>query len=279
MQKSVKIAASKSLWRVRRHCLGKWQWVYAFCIILAGTILAASAEEVRLQQSSSMLVLGATSPLYQKEGIDDYLDAAEPRGASPQIEAADADEVASYLWQVYQRSSTKRDSHGNFAWKDVAAAARLGLSVRDYVIGGLDPDFREQLFAAGRVMDAARIKWTILSGYRDDYRQSLATGFRAQVGASFHGGSIVTGGYGHGCAIDIGSANGNSNDAIWTWMDEHGKQFGLERPMARLDPAHVQPRARWHELAAALRVQRSGRRQATSPTGFRLSSRSMKPLP
>jgi hypothetical protein len=41
------------------------------------------------------------------------------------------------------------DGHGDFRWKDVSAAGRSGLSVEDYVIGGLDPDFRELLFAAG----------------------------------------------------------------------------------------------------------------------------------
>src|SRR6516225_337507 len=72
------------------------------------------------------------------------------------------DEVKQYLWSVYQRSSTKIDSRGDFTWKDASAAARLGLSMEEYVIGGMDPDFREQLFAAGQAMDAAGIDWTIL---------------------------------------------------------------------------------------------------------------------
>ena len=171
----------------------------------------------------------------------------------PTINVTVVDEVKEYLWSVYQRSGTKRDSHGDFTWKDASAAARLGLSVKDFVIDGMDADFREQLFAVGHSMDAAGIEWTILSAFRDDYRQSLATGFRAQVGTSFHGGSIATGGYGRGCAVDVASADGVSNDTAWTWIDLHGRRFGLERPMARIDPAHVQPRARWHELAATLR--------------------------
>jgi hypothetical protein len=131
-----------------------------------------------------------------------------------------------------------------------------GLTVDEYVIGGMDSDFREQLFAIGHAMDAAGINWTILSGFRDDYRQSIATGFRARVGKSFHGGSAATGGYGHGCAVDLASSSGVSDEAVWTWLDKHGRQFGLFRPLRVADPAHVQPSAGWHELGAALRNKR-----------------------
>ena len=163
------------------------------------------------------------------------------------------DEVKQYLWNVYQRSVTKADSRGDFTWKDAAAAARLGLPIEDYVIGGMDPDFREQLFAAGQAMDAAGIDWTILSAFRDDYRQNLAIGFKARTDHSFHGGSAATGGYGHGCAADVASADGLSNETVWNWLDQHGRHFGLHRPLGRIDPAHVQPTPGWHELAETLR--------------------------
>jgi hypothetical protein len=190
---------------------------------------------------------------------------------SPPGEAPPADPVARYLWSVYQRSAAKHDSDGDFTWKDAAAAARTGLSMPDYVIGGMDPDFREQLFDLGQAMDAAGIDWTILSAFRDDYRQSLAVGFKAHIGNSFHGGSAATGGYGHGCAVDIAGVDGVSNDLVWNWVDQHGGVFGLRRPMPRIDPAHVQPTAGWHERAAALRVERLQRdldNGATAPTGF-----------
>ena len=51
----------------------------------------------------------------------------------------------------------------------------------------MDPDFREQLYHAGRAMDAAGIRWSILSAFRDDYRQSIASGFKARTGNSLHG--------------------------------------------------------------------------------------------
>jgi hypothetical protein len=173
--------------------------------------------------------------------------------------APSADEVDQYLWSVYQRSNTKLDSHGNFTWKDAAAAARLGLSIQEYVIGGMDPDFRELLFHVGQGMDAAGIDWTILSAYRDDYRQNLASGFKAHISNSFHGGSIATGGYGHGCAADLAATDGiASSDMVWKWLDQHGEQFGLHRPLRRIDPAHVQPIRAWHEIAVTLRNERIG---------------------
>jgi hypothetical protein len=169
------------------------------------------------------------------------------------------DEVNQYLWSVYQRTSTKLDSHGDFTWKDAAAAARLGLSIQDYVIGGMDADFRELLFHIGQAMDAAGIDWTILSAYRDDYRQSLAAGFKAHISNSFHGGSVATGGYGHGCAVDLAASDGiAASDMVWKWLDQHGEQFGLHRPLRRMDPAHVQPIRAWHEIAATLRSERVG---------------------
>ena len=186
-------------------------------------------------------------------------------------EVPPADPVARYLWSVYQRSAAKHDSDGDFTWKDAAAAVRMGLSMPDYVIGGMDPDFREQLFDLGQAMDAAGIDWTILSAFRDDYRQSVAVGFKAHVGNSLHGGSAATGGYGHGCAVDIAGVNGVSNDLVWNWLDQHSGEFGLRRPLPRIDPAHVQPTAGWHERAAALRVgrlQRGLENGATAPTSF-----------
>jgi hypothetical protein len=194
-------------------------------------------------------------------------DVAEPAQAtagpaelsSPTVRLPDGKQTADvdeYLWDVYRRSPTKKDGHGDFSWKDAAAAERLSLSVKEYVITGMDPDFREQLYQAGRAMDAAGIPWTILSGFRDDYRQSIATGFKAHPGRSFHGGSISTGGYGHGCAADLGGIDHTSNGIVWQWLNLHGMEFGLQQPLAKIDPAHVQPRGAWHAIGAALRLAR-----------------------
>jgi hypothetical protein len=175
------------------------------------------------------------------------------------------DEVDEYLWEVYRRSPIKRDSAGDFTWKDPVAAQRFGVSMPAYVIGGMHPDFREQLYHAGRAMDAAGIRWSIVSAFRDDYRQSIAAGFKARPGYSLHGGSARTGGYGHGQAVDIAAEDGNADEA-WQWIDRHGEKFGLCRPMPGADPPHVQPRGSWHDLASALRNVRIGTAQARVPS-------------
>jgi hypothetical protein len=169
--------------------------------------------------------------------------------------ASNWDPIDRYLWEVYQRKPLKSDSTGDFTWKDPAAAKRLGMSLKAYVINGMDPDFREQLYHAGRAMDASGIRWSMLSAFRDDYRQRLAAGFKAHGGNSQHGGSNATGGYGHGRAIDVTSTEGDSS-AIWHWIDGHGAKFGLRRPMPGADPAHVQPRNSFHDLAHQLREAR-----------------------
>jgi hypothetical protein len=188
--------------------------------------------------------------------------ASQPDAASP---SAPVDEVKAYLWSVYQRSPTKVDGRGDFTWKEVSAAGRSGLSVEDYVIGGLDPDFRELLFVAGHAMDAAGIGWTILSGFRDDFRQDLTSGLKARVNNSFHGGSEATGGYRHGCAVDLASVDRLSDGKVWNWVDRKGREFDLFRPLRAADPAHTLPMAGWREVAAMLRNKRLGTSAEADP--------------
>ncbi len=164
-------------------------------------------------------------------------------------------EVDAYLWEVYQRAPTKKDGAGDFTWKDPAAAKRMGMSMQVYTIGGMDPDFREQLYHAGRAMDEAGIRWSMLSAFRDDYRQSIASGIKAASSNSLHGGKARTGGYGHGQAVDITTAEGDDG-TVWRWIDRNGAKYGLYRPMPGYDPAHVQPRENWHKLAANFRATR-----------------------
>jgi hypothetical protein len=161
------------------------------------------------------------------------------------------------LWEVYQRVPIKEDGTGDFTWKDPAAAKHMGLSLQDYVIGGMDPEFREQLYHAGQAMDAAGLQWSMLSAFRDDYRQGLASGYKAGASNSLHGGSRRTGGYGHGRSIDITGPNGRESE-VWTWIDAHGARYGLHRPLPGRDPAHVQQRGDWQKIALALRERRTG---------------------
>lgn len=144
------------------------------------------------------------------------------------------------------RSFTKLVDN-DFTWKDPNAAERVGMSMSDYVIGGMDKSFKTRLFRLLQAAENAGLQPGITSGFRDDYRQSIASGLKAASNRSFHGGSL-RGGYGHGLAADIVSVNGgtrdqryNSSEALWKWVDANGKQFGIGRPYLAFDPPHVGP--------------------------------------
>jgi len=135
----------------------------------------------------------------------------------------------------------------NFAWKDPKAAERVGMPMMDYVIGGMDRRFKVKLFQALQAADEAGLQPGITSGFRDDYRQGIASGKKAATDRSYHGGSF-RGGYGHGLAADIVSVRGAnrmeryaSSEALWKWVDTHGKEYGIGRPYLDRDPPHVGP--------------------------------------
>jgi hypothetical protein len=142
-----------------------------------------------------------------------------------------------YLCDVYKRTPVKRDG-SDFTWKDVAAAKRKGMDVCTYVVGGMAPELKERLLAFGKAADGKGLRWSMLAGFRDDYRQSIASGFKARTGYSQHGGSKVTRGYGDGRAIDI-TAVGPVGPVL-ALLDSLGGKLGLTRPMKGSDPNHVQ---------------------------------------
>ena len=190
-------------------------------------------------------------------------------------ECLDADVcIDRFLWTLYQRTpkqdtvkmherrkvSVKRKGKmvtvtknftkpvdQDFTWKDPDAAERAGLSMMDYVIGGMDRSFKTKLFHALYAADQAGFSPGITSAFRDDYRQSIASGLKAATGRSFHGGS-TRGGYGHGLAADIVSVDGATRaqrwvatEKFWKWIDANGKEFGIGRPYLGKDPPHVGP--------------------------------------
>jgi hypothetical protein len=220
----------------------------------ADRVAAPVGNEARSVEASAQAARSAPSGKTSEEASHPSL-ARLPRRNDGRSNGGVLDPVDEYLWEVYQRKPIKSDSTGNFTWKDSAAAKRLGMSLKTYVIGGMAPDFREQLYHAGHAMDASGIRWSILSAFRDDYRQRLAAGFKAHGGNSQHGGSNATGGYGHGRAVDITSTEGDAS-AAWHWIDAHGARFGLRRPMPSADPAHVQPRNSFHDITHQLREAR-----------------------
>jgi len=182
--------------------------------------------------------------------------------------------IDQYLWSAYQRTpkvdtvkvseqikvTVKKKTNTqtvttivtklvdeDFTWKDPKAAQKAGLSLMDYVIGGMDRSFKLRLYHALRAMDDAGLSPGMTSGFRDDYRQSLASGNKAANDSSYHGGSR-RGGYGHGLAADLVSVKGEtraqrciSTESLWKWIDAHGQQFGIGRPYLDKDPPHVGP--------------------------------------
>jgi hypothetical protein len=182
--------------------------------------------------------------------------------------------VDRYLWALYQRTpkedtikelerrkvTVKRKGKmvtvartftklvdEDFGWKDPKAAQRAGMSMMDYVIGGMDRSFKLKLFHTLHAAEAAGLSPGITSAFRDDYRQSIASGLKAASNRSYHGGSS-RGGYGRGLAADIVSVQGGTRDQrwassekLWKWIDAHGKEFGIGRPYLGRDPPHVGP--------------------------------------
>jgi hypothetical protein len=131
--------------------------------------------------------------------------------------------------------------------EDPKAATKAGMSLKDYVIGGMDSVFKSKLFYMLYTAEKAGFSPGITSGFRDDYRQAIASGRKARSNKSYHGGS-THGGYGHGLAADVISIKGNdrserldSSRLLWNWIDQHAKQFGVGRPYLDYDPPHVAP--------------------------------------
>ncbi len=230
----------------------------------AGSTGANSVETNSIETDSSK----ETKPVSGKEtnpvdkGADDSVDAC----------MASQDCIDAYLWSLYERTpkidtvkvpeqtkaTVKRKGKTktvtktitklvteDFAWKDPDAAEKAGMSLTDYVIGGMDPGFKVTLYRALRALDDAGLMPGIMCAFRDDYRQTIATGLKAQSDRSFHGGSF-RGGYGHGQAVDIVSVKGDtrmdrlaSSQQLWEWIDKHEKELGIGRPYLDRDPPHV----------------------------------------
>jgi len=182
--------------------------------------------------------------------------------------------VDRYLWKLYERTPKEdtikvedrrkvkvkrkgktitvtrtftRAVDENFAWKDPQAADKINMPLVDYVIGGMDRFFKLRLFHVLRAAEQAGLSPGITSAFRDDYRQSIASGLKAASDRSYHGGSF-RGGYGHGLAADVVSVKGAtraerwvSTEALWKWIDANGGQFGIGRPYLDRDPPHLAP--------------------------------------
>jgi hypothetical protein len=107
--------------------------------------------------------------------------------------------------------------------------------------------FKQKLYGALRAMDEGGFSSGITSGFRDNYRQELASGNKAASDSSCHGGSR-RGRYAHGVAADPVSVRGETraerytwSEILWKWIDAHEKELGIGRPYLDRDPPHVAP--------------------------------------
>lgn len=211
-----------------------------------------AAREVSRARGGKRATATAKRPQEAPSPVATVLEAGE---ITPVVDAAD-----SYLCQVYHRLPVKRDNSGDFSWKDRAAAKRMKMGLCQYVIKGMHRDLRESLYHLGQRADQAGIRWSFLSGFRDNYRQRIAAGLKARECGSRHGGSCVTKGYGDGQAADLWVADkdgrATSPHAFFALIDRIGRSFGVFRPMKSYDPAHVQVTGRWHVIAQNKRAQR-----------------------
>jgi hypothetical protein len=229
-----------------------------------------SADPPPMPQPKPPVLLAAASP------TDSVQNAARPAVSSEAPDVCPEPDVCidQYLWSLYERTpkvdtikveekiKVKVKNKGktrtvvktqtkyiteDFGWKDPKAAQKAGISLKDYVIGGMDPDFRRTLYNALRMMEDAGLSPGITSAFRDDYRQELASGDKAASDSSYHGGSR-RGGYGHGSAADLVSVKGETraercewSEILWKWIDTHEKELGIGRPYLDKDPPHVAP--------------------------------------
>ncbi|MFH1339633.1 MAG: hypothetical protein ABIL01_00250 [Pseudomonadota bacterium] len=233
-------------------------------------VLAALTDPVEILPAEIQAVPDASTADAQPQDAATTAERIELVGECLVAEAC----IDQFLWALYQRTpkedtikerekrkvTVKRKRklvtvtrtftklvENDFTWKDPKAAERIGMSMIDYVIGGMDRSFKLKLFRMLYAAEAAGLQPGITSAFRDDYRQGIASGLKAASNRSYHGGSL-RGGYGHGLAADIVSVNGAnraqrwvSTEAFWKWVDANGKQYGIGRPYLKFDPPHVGP--------------------------------------
>ena len=128
------------------------------------------------QPATPPALFAAVSP------TDPVQNTARPAASFEALDACPEPDVCidQYLWSLYERTpkvdtikveeriKVKVKNKGktrtvvktltkyiteDFGWKDPKAAQKAGMSLKDYVIGGMDRDFRGKLYKALRAMD------------------------------------------------------------------------------------------------------------------------------
>jgi hypothetical protein len=234
------------------------------------SVLAASPQEMLPQARPPVRLVSLFRPEPVEEELKPVVRVVETPNECLVAEIC----IDDYLWSFYERTpkvdtnkvrqrikatikkkgktrtvtkTITRYVAADFTWKDPIAAQKAGMSVKDYVIGGMDRGFKLKLYHALRAMDDAGLVPGITSAFRDDYRQAIASGNKAASDSSYHGGSR-RGGYGHGLAADLVSVKGEtrlqrfaSTVELWKWIDARENELGIGRPYLDRDPPHVGP--------------------------------------
>lgn len=247
------------------------------------TVVTPSARDKYIVASADPLqMLPKTSGSAVEATPDDAMPGPQPLAATSPVSAIEGPEdcllaqvcIDQYLWAFYERTP-KQDTNkvherrkvtvkrkgktrtvtkvftklvdADFTWKDPHAAEKARMPLMTYVIGGMDRQFKRNLLYMLLAAEREGLSPGITSGFRDDYRQSIASGQKAASNRSFHGGSL-RGGYGRGLAADVVSVIGKTrgsrwyhSERFWNWIDANGSKFGIGRPYLNKDAPHVGP--------------------------------------
>ena len=135
----------------------------------------------------------------------------------------------------------------DFGWKDPKAADHAGMTMTDYVIGGMDRDFKLQAVPS----DARRRTGRPVTRHHQRIPRQLspvdrkrAEGRRRpllpwrQLARRLR--SRACRRYRQRQWRDARAAPGVERN-LWNWVDKHGKDYGIGRPYHDRDPPHVGP--------------------------------------
>jgi hypothetical protein len=210
--------------------------------------------------TAAYVLLAAQGPfVYEHQGRKQVFE-FRPTEIADNVTAQDVDD---YLYPLYQQTIIA-DYGGPFPEKDVRAAFRVGMTRKQYVIGGIKRELKNRLYCLFRAAEDSGFLPGIKAGFRDDFRQAMVSDKlelrgrkikvpKARPGWSYHGGSIITRGWGDGQAIDVASRSlywsdnwyadnvqEQSNWPFYTWIDWVGCNIsGLGRPYLYKDAPHV----------------------------------------
>ena len=136
---------------------------------------------------------------------------------------------------------------------------------RCLVAGGGSQFYHAILRVAGGVMDDLACNGSMLSAFRDDYRQRRASGYKAGVTNSFSMAAAVPAVTAM-AAPSTSPSLGAKKNGVWKWIDDHAAKYGFTSAATKPDPAHVQQWCGdWSKIALTL-PRKAGWRSQQRPS-------------